>query len=143
MQSPNLQDLADQLGLKTQAAVDFLKVALEGVKLFDNKQQDYGPGNIGAFGELGVVIRMNDKFERIKTLTGAGRKPRNEKFEDTYKDISNYAIIAIMLRRKLWSTPEGGTGLFRAKRKRTNSEKTKTEAEDPQTEGQETDGTKT
>ena len=33
------------------------------------KQKDYGPGNIADMGELGLVVRVNDKMARLKNLT--------------------------------------------------------------------------
>jgi hypothetical protein len=36
--------------------------------LMVRKHADYGPGNIAAFGELGVLVRLSDKFERLKHL---------------------------------------------------------------------------
>ncbi len=79
------------------------------------KQHDYGPGNIAAFGELGVLVRLSDKFERLKhllvTQDAAGRvvprtdAPANESIEDSYRDLLNYALIALMVRQGLWETP--------------------------------------
>lgn len=79
------------------------------------KQHDYGPGNIAAFGELGVLVRLSDKFERLKhllvTQDAAGRvvprteAPTNESIEDSYRDLLNYALIALMVRQGLWETP--------------------------------------
>jgi hypothetical protein len=65
------------------------------------KRQDYGSGNISAFGEFGVIVRLNDKMERLKNLN---KMPsvKNESIEDTYQDIANYAVIALLIRRNLW-----------------------------------------
>jgi hypothetical protein len=92
------------LPLKTKAAQEFLRLALANAILMDRKQQDYGPGNIAAFGTFGVTVRMNDKMERLKTLFNKGRRKRaiNESIIDTFRDISNYAIIALMLELERW-----------------------------------------
>ena len=91
------------LDLKTTAAQEFLRFALQNLVIFDNKQQDYGSENISDFGTFGVVVRMNDKFRRLKTLFNKRRKrPVNESIEDSFRDISNYAIIALMLEKNLW-----------------------------------------
>jgi hypothetical protein len=47
---------------------------------------------------------MNDKMERLKTLFNKGRRKRaiNESIVDTFRDISNYAIIALMLELGRW-----------------------------------------
>jgi len=75
-------------------------VAMELVDLLISKQQDYGHGNILAFGEFGVLVRANDKMERLKNLLVKKQEPSNESVEDTWRDLANYAIIALMLRRK-------------------------------------------
>jgi hypothetical protein len=77
-------------------------IAAELVDLLCRKQADYGPGNINAFGEKGVVVRMNDKMERLKRLVWGDKEPANESVEDSYKDMGNYAIIALMVRRGVW-----------------------------------------
>lgn len=77
-------------------------VAAELVDLLCRKQADYGPGNISAFGEKGVVVRMNDKMERLKRLVWGEKEPANESVEDSYKDLANYSVIALLLRRGRW-----------------------------------------
>lgn len=81
---------------------NFIEHQLELAKIFISKQLDYGPDNIAKFGEIGIIIRMSDKFERLLNLTLSGSEERNEAIEDTYKDISVYAIIALFCRTGLW-----------------------------------------
>ena len=97
--------LWDRLGLKTEVAKAFLSQSFVNAQLFDKKQQDYGPGNIPGYGTFGVVVRMNDKFQRLKTLFGDGkkrRKPKNESIRDTLQDVSVYAIIALLVEEGKW-----------------------------------------
>jgi len=89
------------LGLRTDAARTAFAIACENIQLLDAKQLDYGPNNISSFGEFGILVRMNDKIERLKHLQ-KHPNPKNESIEDTYKDIGNYALIALMVRRNLW-----------------------------------------
>ena len=98
-----IQQVANTLGITTAAGITFLGIALENAKLMDNKHKDYGPENISAFGPFGIVVKMHDKFCRLKHLYGTRRrKPINESILDSFRDLSNYAIIAIMLERKVW-----------------------------------------
>ena len=92
------------LGLRTTAAKEYLRIVLANSILMDRKQLDYGPKNISGFGTFGVLVRMNDKFERIKHLYNKGkrRKAENESIEDTMRDIANYAVIALMLELGRW-----------------------------------------
>ena len=80
-------------------------IALEMAGLLAQKQLDYGPGNINnAFGGPinGLLVRMGDKFERLKHLYSTNTTPNFEAKEDSFKDLANYAIIAIMVERGLW-----------------------------------------
>jgi hypothetical protein len=90
-----------ELSLVTDAAKQAFRICCENVQLMDKKQQDYGSNNISAFGEFGVLVRLNDKIERLKNLN---KMPavKNEAIEDTYQDIANYAVISLMIRRNLW-----------------------------------------
>lgn len=84
------------------------QIANECVGLMISKQKDYGKDNILDFGEYGVLVRMNDKFQRLKNLNKSGKEPNNESIEDTLKDIANYAIISLMLRRGQFELPMEG-----------------------------------
>lgn len=95
--------LFEKLGIETAAAREFFRISLHNLKLFDNKQKDYGSNNISKFGAHGCVIRMSDKFERLCNLYKNKRKrPINESIEDTFRDLSNYAIIALMCEKGTW-----------------------------------------
>lgn len=72
------------------------------------KQKDYGPTNImeTPYGpEIGLTVRMWDKFARLRNLVEKNRNPLNESLDDTFKDIANYAIIALMVRRGIFVRP--------------------------------------
>ena len=82
-----------------------LNVAKELAELLISKQQDYGKGNILDFGELGLLVRTNDKVSRIKNLTKRNVNPNNESLDDSWRDIAGYAILTIMLRRGYFALP--------------------------------------
>lgn len=82
-----------------------VEIASELVDVLISKQHDYGKGNIADFGELGVLVRANDKIERLKNLVKTGNTPSNESVDDSWLDLANYAIIALMLRRGYWELP--------------------------------------
>lgn len=70
------------------------------------KQRDYGPGNIDAFGELGVLVRVTDKQVRLRNLLYDNPgDPSNETLDDTWLDLANYGLIALMIRRGIWGLP--------------------------------------
>lgn len=70
------------------------------------KHYDYGPRNIadapgGAIN--GLRVRMHDKLARINNLIDSGNAPRNESFEDSFKDLANYAVIGLLVLRGKWN----------------------------------------
>lgn len=71
------------------------KVADEVAELVISKQRDYGHDNINAFGELGLVVRTNDKIARLRNLQG--KEGVTEPRVDAWRDIAGYALIALML----------------------------------------------
>jgi hypothetical protein len=95
--------VAEKLKIKTTHAKEFIRIALANAVLMDSKQQDYGSRNITKGGIFGCVLRASDKFERIFNLYEK-RKGRavNESIEDSFRDVSNYMIIALMLKTGRW-----------------------------------------
>jgi len=98
--------IAESLELKTDMGREIVKVALECMKLFDDKQQDYGSTNISASGEIGVAVRLQDKVSRmrhilLKQMRGE-HGVNNESLADTYQDVANYGMIGMLLDRDLW-----------------------------------------
>lgn len=100
----DINDIALRLGLTDTVAKDFLRIALANTVLFQRKHNDYGPDNIREFMAFGCLVRMLDKFRRLKYLyeTGRRKKAKNEKIEDSWQDLSNYAIIALLCEDSKW-----------------------------------------
>ena len=80
----------DALELKFQEAHDLLL----------KKHKDYGPKNISESpgGALnGLRVRMHDKLARINHLYDNEATPENESLRDSFIDLANYSIIALMV----------------------------------------------
>lgn len=75
---------------------------LEYFQLWKKKHRDYGPGNIAANGAIGVVVRVNDKVQRLKTLLLGEGSPELESMDDTWLDILGYGLIGLAVHRGLW-----------------------------------------
>ena len=82
-------------------------------RVFCEKQMDYGPSNISVGSNLetdadiklsltGLWFRMNDKIQRIKNILMNNRKVNNESIADSYLDISNYGIMATIVKNGKW-----------------------------------------
>jgi hypothetical protein len=88
---------------------EFRRVAHEfyqyGEDVLVKKQSDYGPKNIAMApgGPLnGLRVRMHDKLSRINHLIDSGATPENESLKDSFLDLANYSIIAMMVLDKKW-----------------------------------------
>ena len=70
--------------------------------LLRRKNEMYGDGNIDMIGKDGVILRVQEKIERIKHLLAKKENPEEEPIEDSWKDIAGFGIIGLMLSRKKW-----------------------------------------
>ena len=97
-----------------EMTTEFKRLQKEQYELFCRKQHDYGPGNISVGTQLqtqdevhlaliGLWFRMNDKIQRLKTLLMTGRESAvDEPLEDAYLDVSNYGIMATIVKNGKW-----------------------------------------
>ena len=92
---------------------EFKRLQREQYELFCRKQHDYGPGNISVGTQLitddeiklsltGLWFRVNDKVQRIKNLLMTNQKVNNEPIEDSFLDVSNYGIMATIVKNGKW-----------------------------------------
>ena len=94
---------------------EFKRLQREQYELFLHKQHDYGPGNISVGTQLkneeeiklsltGLWFRMNDKIQRLKNLLMSGHENavENEPMEDAFLDVSNYGIMATIVKNGKW-----------------------------------------
>ena len=93
-----------ELGCNESQTKVIIELMLEDIKLFDKKQHDYGSGNIAKFGVHGVLVRTNDKLERLINLYKNDRSPENESISDTWQDLSVYGVIARTVMADRWES---------------------------------------
>lgn len=70
--------------------------------LYERKNHDYGDSFGKSFVEYGMTmpcIRLEDKLNRLKSLTRANAKVTDESIDDTLMDLANYAIMTMVERR--------------------------------------------
>ena len=93
---------------------NFRDLQLEQYLLFARKNHDYGMKNVTAGLDLetedeikfvltGLWFRISDKVNRWRNIMKNGWTVETETFLDTLQDIANYAIIAEMVARGLWT----------------------------------------
>ena len=98
-----------------EIAKEFKKILKEQYELFACKMLDYGLDNISMGTRLetqdekklsltAIWIRMNDKMNRLKNLVLLSKenKVADESTTDSYKDLTNYGIIAQIVQNNMW-----------------------------------------
>jgi hypothetical protein len=96
-------------------ANEFKKIQKEQYELFARKMLSYGLGNIAMGSNLdtkedvnlsltAIWIRSMDKMQRLKQLILLNKQNTldNEPVEDAYVDLSNYSIIALIVKAGKW-----------------------------------------
>lgn len=70
------------------------------LETFVAKNEDYGDSFADSFKEFGItsaVVRMNDKMNRIKSLSKkGGRQVKDESLRDSLMDLANYALMTVV-----------------------------------------------
>lgn len=70
------------------------------------KNHDYGNSfnqSLNEFGVVAALVRMNDKFNRLKSLANKLAKV-DESIDDTLLDLANYCIMTYMYRNEQYSS---------------------------------------
>ena len=97
----NVAEIVTAANLKTDMGREAMKLAIQFVRLLDQKQQDYGSSNIIISGELGVIVRGQDKLCRLRNLLNKNGV-NHEAVSDSWMDLANYGIIGYMVHNKVW-----------------------------------------
>lgn len=63
----------------------FKEIVAEMATLYENKNKEHG--------NIAGIVRMEDKFNRLKSLLNSNEKPNYESVSDTLTDLANYAIM--------------------------------------------------
>ena len=90
---------------KQREVLERVDTYIKAIDLLVQKHDDYGSTNIsdapgGALN--GLSVRLHDKVARLNNLLSNHKKPKNETIEDTFIDILNYAIIALLVLDGKW-----------------------------------------
>ena len=76
------------------------KLMAEMLGIYKAKNKDYGDSFSESFEEFGLiapVVRMNDKMNRIKSLSKKGdRQVKGESLKDSLMDLANYAMMTVI-----------------------------------------------
>lgn len=109
------QTIKDFEATYPELGAEFKKIQQEQYEMFAQKMLDYGIGNISLGSTLedpedvtlsltGIWLRINDKINRLKNLLKRNGKNyvQGEGMVDSFIDIANYGIIAMVVMRGKW-----------------------------------------
>lgn len=77
---------------------NMFEIYMEGFRTFKKKNKDYGNSFSKLFNEYGmlsVLIRLDDKLNRLKSLQENEREVKDESVQDTLEDMMNYCAMAL------------------------------------------------
>lgn len=77
----------------------FTEITSNMAKTYAAKNHDYGNSfeqSLDKFGLVASVVRLEDKMNRIESLTKKEAQVKDESIKDTLLDMANYAIMTVM-----------------------------------------------
>lgn len=77
----------------------FKQITDEMVKLYERKNSDYGSSihdTYMKYGAVAYLVRMEDKINRVRSLTQNNNQKVDEKIKDTLIDLANYSILMLL-----------------------------------------------
>lgn len=98
-----IQELNDMRHIFGSESGEFRDITNSMIQTYQAKNQDYGNSfekSLDKFGLIASVIRLNDKMNRIESLSRTEAKIVDESIEDTLLDLANYAIMTVIWLRK-------------------------------------------
>lgn len=79
----------------------FAQIAQSMVNIYESKNADYGDSfsdSVKEFGYIAGIVRMSDKFNRLKTLLAHNKEAyiKTESVKDTLIDLASYSVMLLM-----------------------------------------------
>lgn len=77
----------------------FRELVAEMSETYEKKNADYGDSfgdSLNEFGLVAGVVRLGDKFNRIKSLSKQDARVKSESIRDTLLDLANYAVMCTL-----------------------------------------------
>lgn len=97
--------VAKQLELSNEISKKFVEEALHAIKTFDEKHSEKGLSKLDKFGALGVIVKMDEKYETL----AANYDPKNDEKEEEAKllklwqDVAVYSLMGRIIEKGEWN----------------------------------------
>jgi monomeric isocitrate dehydrogenase len=105
----NLVDaIYKELDCKHAISKEFIRTIIKSVSRFDKKQGIYDLQNINEFGEVGLLVEINNRYKKIKKYYEIDEDKREElmlteeSIMKDYIDIAVFAIISYIYKLGKW-----------------------------------------
>lgn len=100
----NVQSVNEELPTNVRM---FGKITADMLTLYAKKNADYGDSfskSCNEFGITAALVRMQDKFNRIKNLAKEENQIKEESIKDTLIDLANYSIMTLIWYEQIHKT---------------------------------------
>jgi len=95
--------VSKQLELTNEISKKFVEEALHAIKTFDAKHTEKGLAKLDKFGGLGIIIKMDDKYEELTEFYNLENKERDEaKLLKLWEDVAVYSLMGRIIERGEW-----------------------------------------
>lgn len=96
--------VAKQLEFKNGFTTKFLKEAILAIKRFDEKHSEKGFGDYADYGPIGVMVKMSEPYNRLKTFYTSQDNRDEEKavLDKNWMDVAVYALIGKLVSDGNW-----------------------------------------
>lgn len=91
--------ISEETTISSNVVTTFKAITEHMADTYERKNHDYGNSfdeSLDEFGLIAAVVRMEDKMNRIKSLTRKEAKVKDESIKDTLLDLANYSIMTYM-----------------------------------------------
>lgn len=103
-----VESIYETLGCKHQISKEFIRTILKSIFRFDKKQGVYDLQNIEEFGEVGLLVEINNRYKKIKKYYEVDDDKREElqlteeSIMKDYMDIAIFAMISYIYQAGKW-----------------------------------------
>lgn len=93
--------IAKQLELENEISKKFVAEALHAVKTFDSKHTEKGLSKLDKFGAMGVIVRMDEKYESLVDMYDGGEIDEPKALK-AWQDVAVYSLMGRIIQKNEW-----------------------------------------
>ena len=93
--------IAKQLELENGISKKFVAEALHAIKTFDAKHTEKGLAKLDKFGAMGIIIKMDDKYESLVDMYDGGDIDEPKALK-AWQDVAVYSLMGRIIQKDEW-----------------------------------------